>query len=96
MKPRMKPSYVVLLLPLAAACASNAPQWERAGASPSATSEAMQECRMASRMAPEPALGTPTPRSMGTPGMDRMEERDGREAAQFQKCMMDKGYSVTR
>jgi hypothetical protein len=93
----MKPISVLLMLPLAAACASGAPQWEKAGVSPSATNEAMQECRMASRMAPEPALGTPTPRTtMGTPGIDRIEERDGREAAQFRQCMTAKGYAAKR
>ena len=67
----MKPISVLLVLPLAAACASGA-----------------------SRMAPEPA---PTPRTtMGTPGIDRIEERDGREAAQFQQCMTSKGYAAKR
>ena len=90
---------LIHVLPLTfalAACGTPADRWEKAGAGPSAVNEAMQECRIASRLSPEPHLGTPTPRTTGTPGMDRMEDRDGREAAQFQQCMLGKGYSTKR
>ena len=42
-------------------------------------------------------LGVVTPReSLGTPAMDRIEDRDAREAQLVQTCMQGKGYSAMR
>jgi len=74
-------------------CAAPVTQWEKPGASPTAVDEAMQQCRVETRLAPQQHL-PPTPRTMGTPGMDRLESRDADEAARFRKCMQDRGYSA--
>ena len=52
------------------------------------------QCRVAARLSPQPHVGSPTPHTMGTPGMDRIEDRDVNEAARFRKCMQDQGYSA--
>jgi hypothetical protein len=81
------------VLALAACAAPATPRWEKPGASPTAVDEAMQECRVQARLAPQPSPGSPTPRSTV---IDRIEDRDAREAEHFQKCMRDKGYSAKR
>ena len=75
-------------------CAAPVTQWEKPGASLTAVDEAMQACRVAARLSPQPRMGSPTPHTMGTPGMDRIEDRDANEAARFRKCMQDQGYSA--
>ena len=57
------------------ACAAPAAQWEKPGASQTAVDEDLQQCRVHARLSPQPHLGSPTPRSMGTPGLDRIEKR---------------------
>ena len=86
-----------LCLLLLAACAAPEPIWEKPGASQTAVDEAMQQCRMEVRMAPEQHLGTPRPHSPNspyTPGMERLEDRDSQDVQRFQKCMTGKGYSI--
>ena len=79
-----------------AACSAPTAQWEKPGASIVAIDEDLQQCRMQARISPQ-TLGAPTPReSLGTPGMDRIEQRDAHEAQQVQKCMTAKGYSAMR
>lgn len=80
-----------------AACAASEPNWDKPGASQSAVDEAMQQCRMEVRMAPQQHLGTPRPHSSGspyTPGMERLENRDAEDGQRFQKCMTGKGFSL--
>lgn len=89
-------SFCLLLL---AACAAAEPIWEKPGAGQSAVDEAMQQCRVEVRMAPQQHLGTPRPHSPNspyTPGMERLEDRDSQDVQRFQKCMTDKGYSLKR
>jgi hypothetical protein len=83
-----------------AACASPA-HWDKPGAGPIAVDEDMQQCRMQARLSPEAHREPLGPRSgLGGAGtsaaIDRMEDRDAREAQLIQKCMMDKGYSAKR
>jgi hypothetical protein len=93
----MKIRYLSLLV--LAACAAPEPIWEKPGASQGAVDEAMQQCRTEVRMAPQQHLDTPRPHSPNspyTPGMERLEDRDGPDVQRFQKCMTDKGYSLKR
>jgi hypothetical protein len=86
-----------LCLLLLAACAAPEPIWQKPGASQTAVDEAMQQCRMEARMAPEQHLDTPRPHSPNspyTPGMERLEDRDSQDVQRFQKCMTGKGYSI--
>ena len=79
-----------------AACSAPTAQWEKPGASVVAIDGDLQECRSQARIAPQ-ALASPTPReSLGTPAMDRIEDRDAREAQLVQTCMQGKGYSAMR
>jgi hypothetical protein len=79
-----------------AACSAPTAQWEKPGASIVTLQEDLQQCQAEARISPQ-ALGSPTPReSLGTPAMDRVEDRDAREAQQVQKCMQAKGYSAMR
>jgi hypothetical protein len=91
----MKIRYFCLLA--LAACAAPEPVWQKPGATQTAVDEAMQQCRVDVRMAPAQHLGTPRPHSSNspyTPGMERLEDRDGQDVQRFQKCMTDKGYSI--
>ena len=81
---------------LALAGCSAAPPWEKPGASQAAVHEAMQNCRVQASLAPQPHLGAPVARSSGAPGLERIEDRQAREAQQFQNCMQDQGYRVKR
>jgi hypothetical protein len=83
----------LVLIVFLAGCAAPVTQWEKPGASQAAVDEAMQQCRVEARLSPQQHL-PPTPRTMGTPGMDRIQSRDADEAEQFQKCMRDRGYSA--
>jgi len=89
----MKSIWVCLPVLLLTAGAAPVTQWEKPGASLTAVDDAMQQCRMDARLAPQPHLG-PSPHSMGTPALDRIEDRDVNEDARFRKCMQDKGYSA--
>ena len=79
-----------------AGCAAPAPQWEKPGAGKAAVEEAMQHCRVQASLSPPPHPGAPIARSSGAPGLDRIEDRQAREAQQFQKCMHDQGFSARR
>jgi len=86
-----------LWLLVLAGCAAPEPNWEKAGASQAAVDEAMQQCRMEARLAPQQHAGTPRPHSSGspyTPGMERVETRDTEDVQRFQKCMTGKGFSL--
>jgi hypothetical protein len=88
----MRPILVLAL----AACSSAAPQWEKPGAGASAVDEAMQDCRVQASLSPQQHKGAPTPRAGGTPAIDRIEDRQSREAQQFQGCMQGRGFSIRR
>ena len=77
-----------------AGCAAPEPNWEKTGASQTAVNEAMQQCRMDTRVAARQHVDTPRPHSSGAPFMDRQDVRDTEEPQRFQKCMTDKGYSL--
>jgi hypothetical protein len=79
------------------ACAAPEPIWEKPGASQAAVDEAMQQCRMEARLAPQQHLGTPRPHSSGspyTPGTERLEDREREDVQRFQKCMTGKGFAL--
>jgi len=83
------------MVPLLAACAAGAPQWDKPGAGQAAIDEDLQKCRVEARLAPQQRIG-PSPLSSGTPMMDRGQDRDAEEAQLVRKCMEGKGYSVKR
>lgn len=81
---------------LIAACAAPAAHWEKPGATQTMVDEAVQECRVQARLSPEQRVGTQLSRPGTAGAMDRIEEREGREAERFQRCMLGKGYSAKR
>jgi len=80
-----------------AACAAPA-QWEKSGADPAATSNDTQQCREQARLAQPPPLQARAPDFSGQSVMsnDMREDREAREAQQFQLCMQGKGYVSVR
>ena len=92
----MKPAHGWLMVPLLAACAAGAPQWEKPGAAQAAIDEDMQRCRVDARLAPQPRLDGPTATRSGEPLIDGGQERDAQEAQQLRRCMQGKGYSAKR
>ena len=92
----MRSRFARLALLALGACAAPAPQWEKPGASQTAIDEAMQRCRVQGSLAPQPHLGAPVSRGGGTPVLDRIDDRQSREAQQFQTCMQEKGFSLKR
>ncbi|HWV92619.1 MAG TPA: hypothetical protein VNZ59_21310 [Burkholderiales bacterium] len=82
------------MVPLLAACAAGAPQWDKPGAAQAAIEEDMQKCRVEGRLSPEPRLAGPSPTTSGTPLVDRGQERDAQEAQEVRKCMEGKGYRL--
>jgi len=92
----MRPSYVWMLFPLLAACAGNAPTWQKSGASENAVNEDLQQCRVQSRLSPDRSiLASPSPQTSGSPMLDRGQERDANEDQQIRACMQARGYSLT-
>ena len=92
----MRTPYGWLLFPLLAACAGNAPTWQKAGASESATNDDLQQCRVQARQAPDPSImAIPTPQQSGTPMIDRGQERDAKEDQDVRACMQGRGYSLS-
>jgi hypothetical protein len=86
-----------MLFPLLAACAANAPTWQKAGAGESAINEDLQQCRVQARLAPDPSIfASPAVQNSGTPMIDRGQERDAKEDQQVRACMQAKGYSLTK
>lgn len=93
----MRTSYLWLAIPLLAACAGNAPTWQKAGAGESAVNEDLQNCRVQVSTSPDPSiLAAPAVNQSGTPMIDRGQERDAKENQQIGKCMQAKGYALTR
>jgi hypothetical protein len=85
-----------MLFPLLAACAGNAPTWQKSGASENAVNEDLQQCRVQSRLSPDRSiLASPSPQTSGSPMLDRGQERDANEDQQIRACMQAKGYSLT-
>lgn len=75
-----------------AACAVSATHWTKPGATQAMVEEALQDCRTQARLSPEPRVGTGLTRPGMTGAMDRLEERDSREAEQLRRCMTEKGF----
>jgi len=93
----MRTPYLWMLFPLLAACAANAPTWQKAGAGESAINEDLQQCRVQARLAPDPSIfASPAVQNSGTPMIDRGQERDAKEDQQVRACMQAKGYSLTK
>ena len=90
----MKPLLVVLFAAALAACASDAPRWQKPGASQAAADEALQDCRVKARLNPQMNPGALEPRGGGTPGLDRIEDRDRAEVGAIDRCMREKGYAA--
>jgi hypothetical protein len=84
------------MVPLLAACAAGAPQWDKAGAAQPAMDEDMQNCRITARLSPEPRLSGAGPTTSADPLIDRGQERDAQEAQDVRRCMEGKGYSLKR
>lgn len=84
------------MVPLLAACAAGAPQWDKPGAAQAAIDEDMQKCRLDARLSPEPRLGGPTRMTSADPLIDRGQERDAQDAQDVRKCMEGRGYSLKR
>ena len=82
------------MVPLLAACAAGAPQWDKPGAAQAAIDEDTQKCRLDARLSPDPRLAGPT--SSGTPLIERGQERDAQEAQEVRRCMEGKGYRLRR
>lgn len=82
------------LLVVLGACAAPPPaRWEKAGASEAAIKEALQECRVALSLAPQPHSLAPL-KGGRSPGLDRIEDRQGSDDARIQRCMQDKGFNA--
>lgn len=86
-------SFLVVAATLAA-CSSQAPRWEKAGATPAQADEALQDCRVKARLNPQMNQGALEPRGGGTPGLDRIEDRDRAELGAIDRCMREKGYAA--
>jgi hypothetical protein len=84
------------MVPLLAACAAGAPQWDKPGAAQAAMDDDMQKCRVEARVAPEPRRAGPSPATSDTPLSDRGQERDTQEMQEVRRCMEGKGYRVKR
>ena len=83
------------MVPLLAACAAGAPQWDKPGAAQAAMDEDEQRCRVEARLSPQtrPAAG-PNQVTSADPLIDRGQERDAQEAQEVRKCMEGKGYRL--
>ena len=84
------------MVPLLAACAAGAPQWDKPGTAQAAIDEEMQRCRVDARLSPERRLAAPGPMTSGEPLSDRGQERDAQEAQDVRRCMEGKGYRLKR
>ena len=92
----MRTPYVWMLFPLLAACAASAPGWQKAGASESAMNEDLQQCRIQTRVSPDPSILATPSQGIGTPMADRGQERDSSDNQQVRACMQARGYSLRR
>ena len=84
------------MVPLLAACAAGAPQWDKPGAAQAAMDEDMQNCRVTASLSPEPRLSGPSRMTSSDPLVDRGQERDAQEAQEVRRCMEGKGYRLKR
>ena len=84
------------MVPLLAACAAGAPQWDKPGAAQAAMDEDTQNCRITARLSPEPRTLGAGPMTSADPLIDRGQERDAQEAQDVRRCMEGKGYSLKR
>lgn len=85
------------VVPLLAACATTAPQWEKAGSNDVAMSEDLQQCRVQARLSPQQSVeASPTGQTSSAPLADRGQERDAQEDQQTSDCMRGKGYRLKR
>ena len=84
------------MVPLLAACAAGAPQWDKPGAAQAAMDEDVQKCRVEARLSPQTRPAGPNPMTSADPLVDRGQERDAQEAQEVRKCMEGKGYSLKR
>jgi general secretion pathway protein K len=66
------------------------------GATQAQAEEALQDCRLQARLAPQPRAGTDLTRPAKAGAMDQVDDREAREAAEFQRCMREKGFRATR
>jgi hypothetical protein len=82
------------MVPLLAACAAGAPQWDKPGAAQAAIDADMQKCRVDARLALQPRLAGPSPMTSGDALADRGQDRDAQEAQEVRKCMEGKGYRL--
>jgi hypothetical protein len=92
----MKPAYGWLMVPLLAACAAGAPQWDKSGTAQAAVDEDVQKCRVEAQLSPQDRLAGPNRVASADPLVDRGQERDAQDAQQLRRCMEGKGYSVKR
>lgn len=84
------------MVPLLAACAAGAPQWDKPGTARAAMDEDVQKCRIEARRAAEPGLRGPTALTSADPLIDRGQERDAQEAQAVTSCMEGRGYRLQR
>ena len=84
------------MIPLLAACAAGAPQWDKPGAAQAAMDEDFQNCRINARLSPERRPAGPNPMTSADPLIDQGQERDAQEAQEVRKCMEGKGYTLKR
>jgi hypothetical protein len=90
----MKTTFFVICVAALAACTSSAPRWEKPGASQTAVDEALQDCRVKARLNPQQRIGAHERPGSGTPGIDRIEDRDRAELGSIDRCMREKGYAA--
>jgi hypothetical protein len=94
----MKSTPIWLAVFALAACAAPVAQWEKSGADQSTTSLDTQQCREQARLAQPPPLQARAPdfSTQSVMSNDMREDREVREAQQFQLCMREKGYVSVR
>ena len=92
----MRTFQVWLVIPLLVACAQSAPAWQKSGASESAMNEDLQQCRLQTRLSPDPSILATPSQGSGTPMIDRGQERDASDSQQIRACMQARGYSLQR
>lgn len=68
-------------------------RWEKPGVTEARVKEDMEDCRVQARFAPLPPRhpASPSPQISGKV-LERGEQRARDDAANFQKCMREKGY----
>jgi hypothetical protein len=84
------PAFRLLPLLLLAACASDAPRWERPNMIPAIRDRDLADCRL---LAPPAVLPVPMPIVAGQPPRPHATEAT-REAEAVDRCMRGKGYRL--